>query len=82
MHRKVVGCMTEDELRQVLKRYGWSVSRKTSHGDHYYYAVKRVKGSLTKRTEIFLCSQKKLPLLSEASIVAKLPVRQSESESE
>jgi len=63
--------MTESELRTVLRNNGgYSVSRKTAHGDHYFYAVRRKRGG--GREEIYLCPETKLEEKSEEEIVARL----------
>ncbi len=58
--------MTEDEVRQMVKKCGWSYLRRLRRGRNWYaYAAKHVKG---KRYERYLGPVTGLPRLTDEEL--------------
>jgi hypothetical protein len=61
--------MTEQEVRETMKLYGWSFLRRERESKSYIYAARKEQG---KRKEIYISSFTKLTHLTLVRLVEKL----------
>ncbi len=64
--------MTEQEVREALKSFGWSFLRRERRSKSYVYAARKMQG---KRIEVYIGSFAKLAQLTLDQISTKLTGR-------
>lgn len=60
--------MMEEDLRQLLREYGWNLLKRKRYHREYLYAQKWKMG------EIYITSQSNLPTLTKEEVLKKISV--------